>query len=603
MTTPPEISVIVPVYNTADWLPRCLESLQNQDAKAFEIIVVDDGSTDGSGRIAESFVAQDNRFRLIRTENRGLSAARNIGLEYCRGDYVGFVDSDDHVHPSYLSEMRVAMAETGADWACCPVELEYLEGGNCQVDVHSAIHSQPEYKQDQKTALISFDSWLQVIDHWPSAWNKLYRRSLISDVRFEEGLSYEDHIFFLQLARRSPTIARVKTPLYRWQRGRLGQITSDGGDRVFEQFRVLDLIRQTLEQGGFQAVPALKDADEAFERSAGRLLYERERVILDIQRKDRFHRACRDYFSANGLSFNPGGDSFVPSIWGISVSNPTAISFILIATEDTEGIKESLRAIEQQNLPDYELVIISNTSIEAAVEGETKFIMSDDGLATALYRALGMVQGQYVTIVNAGDRPDPDGFARSVTKLWKSGAYVGLCVDCTPSVDAAAPEPMMEEEHLLSIDPPLPAMVFHRDLVKTLPAGLRRSCVEVESIGFALAARGLPGLLLALPFVPSAPAPGQGKEPCRSWRLKSYLSGVLNPGVSLENRLRLKLMLWGVWKTTEAAETSKVVKSLLFLQTRILFWWIGFRDISIATSDMSEGFLHKVDLHKVDETH
>ena len=99
------ISVIIPLYNTGRYIGECLDSILAQSYGDYECIVVDDGSTDDGGRIADSFALRDSRFKIYHTDNRGVSAARNLGLEKARGEFVVFVDSDDTVENSYLASL------------------------------------------------------------------------------------------------------------------------------------------------------------------------------------------------------------------------------------------------------------------------------------------------------------------------------------------------------------------------------------------------------------------------------------------------------------------------------------------------------------------
>lgn len=114
-----KISVIVPVYNASTYLKQCLESLVNQTMKGLEIIVIDDGSTDDSGRIADSFAAQHSNFRVYHQSNRGIGATRGIALQYVTGDYVGWVDSDDFVGPDMYSRLYDATHQNNADVMSC----------------------------------------------------------------------------------------------------------------------------------------------------------------------------------------------------------------------------------------------------------------------------------------------------------------------------------------------------------------------------------------------------------------------------------------------------------------------------------------------------
>ena len=113
----PLISVIVPVYDVEKYLSKCLDSLLAQTWRNLEIIVVDDGSPDGSWDIMQDYAARDSRVRIFRKKNGGVSAARNFGMDTAEGEYLGFVDPDDWVSPHYLEWMAEAMQEQGVPMA------------------------------------------------------------------------------------------------------------------------------------------------------------------------------------------------------------------------------------------------------------------------------------------------------------------------------------------------------------------------------------------------------------------------------------------------------------------------------------------------------
>lgn len=110
-----QFSVIVPVYNVEQYLPRCLDSILNQQFRDFEVLVVDDGSTDGSGKLCDEYAKRDNRIRVIHQENQGLSGARNTGLDHAQGTWIAFVDSDDWVAEDMLQRVKRAMERMPAD--------------------------------------------------------------------------------------------------------------------------------------------------------------------------------------------------------------------------------------------------------------------------------------------------------------------------------------------------------------------------------------------------------------------------------------------------------------------------------------------------------
>ena len=198
------ISVIVPVYNTAPYLKRCLDSVLQSTYQNLEMICVNDGSTDGSLSILEHYQALDDRVVVIDQNNNGLSVARNTGMARATGDLISFVDSDDWVHPRMFELLRNAMADDvcmavcGAKWVYREEPIEPL---------HSAPHIQKyvSLKDGYKTDVIV----KRVV------WGRLYRTSLVSGVFFEDKMTPgEDTLFNLMLAERPGKCAVVEEKLY-----------------------------------------------------------------------------------------------------------------------------------------------------------------------------------------------------------------------------------------------------------------------------------------------------------------------------------------------------------------------------------------------------
>ena len=133
------VSVIIHVYNVKPYLTRCLASIVGQTYKNLEILVIDDGSTDGSSEICDRFAAEDVRIRVFKTENCGLSAARNLGLEHRKGTSIVFVDSDDYAEPEMIQRLHEAIASTEneSDFAVCGYDVE---GKRRLLDTHVPDH-------------------------------------------------------------------------------------------------------------------------------------------------------------------------------------------------------------------------------------------------------------------------------------------------------------------------------------------------------------------------------------------------------------------------------------------------------------------------------
>lgn len=182
------ISVIVPVYNVDSFLNKCVDSILMQTYTNLEIILVDDGSHDNCSVICDSYAQKDSRVRVIHQKNRGISAARNSGMDIATGDYISFVDSDDYLSPffyEYLMDAIKKNPEVGV------VGCQYYR------DEDGVIKPYTRYKVDEPT-IYSYNHFcedtllgnLSVV-----VWNKLYNASLLQEIRFREGRIFEDSLF------------------------------------------------------------------------------------------------------------------------------------------------------------------------------------------------------------------------------------------------------------------------------------------------------------------------------------------------------------------------------------------------------------------------
>lgn len=197
-----EISIIMPVYNKARYVQNVLLDVQEQGFRDFECIIIDDGSTDLSGKICDDFAAQDNRFRVLHTPNSGVSRARNIGLTRAAGQYVTFIDADDHIEPDYLMQLYTDIEGSRADMVIAGLEKFWEDGHppfTTEVPydgVRSIKQLMPEFAQVQKRTGI-----------YGYGCGKLIRRDLIANVRFSEWLRLaEDFEFYLRLYPKVKTI-------------------------------------------------------------------------------------------------------------------------------------------------------------------------------------------------------------------------------------------------------------------------------------------------------------------------------------------------------------------------------------------------------------
>lgn len=205
------VSVIIPIYNVEDYLPECLESLLSQTYQNLEIILVDDGSSDRSGEIANRFAKQDNRIRVIHKENGGVSSARNAGIEAAQGEYIYFVDPDDYVMPDIIAKMVNVGLKSGSEMCIVGYRREWLKDGNViKSDVKAFHENLDNHSILKKLALLHRNTLLFMV------WNKLFRAEIIrkQNIRFPDVKRLEDARFVYEYLKNVAKICYIPEPLY-----------------------------------------------------------------------------------------------------------------------------------------------------------------------------------------------------------------------------------------------------------------------------------------------------------------------------------------------------------------------------------------------------
>lgn len=217
-----ELSIVVPVYNVEAYLTRCLESLVKQTLAddRYEIIVVNDGATDGSQEIIEQFCEKYSHVVSYMKENGGLSDARNHGIERAKGKYLAFIDSDDYVDEHMFETMLDKAYEKDFDMVVCDfIEVYENENRVCSSQLNQDVLTLAQLKQ-------------AMCNIYPSAWNKIYKRTLFEDVRYKKGVWFEDVECLYRLLPLVKTIGTVKQPFYYYVQ-RQGSISKATDPRIF----------------------------------------------------------------------------------------------------------------------------------------------------------------------------------------------------------------------------------------------------------------------------------------------------------------------------------------------------------------------------------
>lgn len=189
------VSIIIPVYNSEKYLEDCLNSVINQTYKDFEVLLIDDGSTDRSGKICDYYSQKDKRFKVFHRKNKGVSAARNFALEIAQGEYIAFIDSDDVVNEHFIEFLITICIDNQADIAYCD---------SYNFNSNESLFEISENKNITNVTLTNFDSSYALqhfYDTWmnPAIWNKLIKKELFEDLRFPLIQRAEDFWMVMQL--------------------------------------------------------------------------------------------------------------------------------------------------------------------------------------------------------------------------------------------------------------------------------------------------------------------------------------------------------------------------------------------------------------------
>lgn len=221
MNTKKKISIIVPIYNVERYITRCINSILDQAFTNYELILVNDGSTDSSLNICNSFADLDCRIKVYTKPNGGLSDARNFGLKYATGDYVCFIDSDDFVEANYLLDLYERITSDKTEVAICEYFLVNEDGKKySKVSLNESKIRQIGTGKDVLQHLYEKNNVANIV-----AWNKLYKRTLFDNHRFEKGRLFEDEYMIVPLFWDVQSVSFVNKPLYDYVQ-RTGSITN-----------------------------------------------------------------------------------------------------------------------------------------------------------------------------------------------------------------------------------------------------------------------------------------------------------------------------------------------------------------------------------------
>lgn len=245
------ISVIVPVYNVSNYLERCVQSLLDQSYADFELILVDDGSTDDSGQLCDQLAQQDQRIKVIHKPNGGLSDARNAGLEVASGQWLSFVDSDDWVEPDFLQKLHAAAVQSDAEVAICAYALTY-DRQPCRsvlIGKASVVMVSERALED----ILTYQRFGGVM-----TWNKLYKKDLFikQQIRFPKGKVHEDNFTTYKTYYYANKVAYIDEALYNYYQRDNGIMAEQFSEKRYHAVEAAQEARQFVNDKTVKLAPA-----------------------------------------------------------------------------------------------------------------------------------------------------------------------------------------------------------------------------------------------------------------------------------------------------------------------------------------------------------
>ena len=201
------VSVIVPIYNSEKYLNQCIESILNQSYKNFEVLLIDDGSKDGSLEICNKYALMDNRVKVYHKENEGIAKTRNYGLRVSSGEYVTFVDSDDYVHQDFLRVLFEAIEKNHCELSIC----SFSRFTDNEI-IHNTMGMSKTVDQQELELLMFTDENIGKAN-----WNKLYSAKLLNNIKFIDICLGEDYVFNFEYIKKVKKAAVIKDELYHYR--------------------------------------------------------------------------------------------------------------------------------------------------------------------------------------------------------------------------------------------------------------------------------------------------------------------------------------------------------------------------------------------------
>ena len=228
----PKLSIIVPIYNVEKYLPRCIESILNQTFREFELILINDGSTDNCKEICEKYKKIDSRIIVVNKKNGGVSSARNFGIDISRGEYIGFVDPDDFIDANMYEILFNTANSYNSDMVIC----DYYKVSEYDIKKYEEIQlNNKGIIVENINNIDAIERILTVGEKFIVPWNKIYKRRLFENLRYNEGMIYEDEFLAYRILYRCNKVSIINSSLYYYVQRKGSIVNSTFSSKKFDK--------------------------------------------------------------------------------------------------------------------------------------------------------------------------------------------------------------------------------------------------------------------------------------------------------------------------------------------------------------------------------
>ena len=386
------ISIIVPIYNTEKYLGQCLDSIINQSYTNFEVLLINDGSTDSSGTICQEYVERDSRFRYIEKDNGGVASARNLGLERSEGTYITFIDSDDWVEFNYLEVLYTALKENDTDVAISTYK-RFAQDGVFYLRSYSKENDEfLNIGKRNRNSFLEILPKLGELDHsFYSISSKLIKREIIGNLLFDEQVSYAEDLnffFHLYLGVESVVYVRDYTYIYRTHDASTSQNFNE-----LKALHELEIFKRMFQQIEKMGIPTFQ--------------YFRRLKNLVASRIAGFptSKAIREY------------ESFVSEVREMVTYQQPLISLIVPIYNVENYLWSCLDSIAKQTYSNIEVLLVNDGSPDGSGVICQEFVARDSrfryiekengGLSDARNVGIARAQGEFLSFVDSDDWIEP----------------------------------------------------------------------------------------------------------------------------------------------------------------------------------------------------